>query len=207
MLAPPRPPAHDEIELLIREARARQRRRRLAAVVVIALLAGAALGLDSMLAGGGLGAKAGGGPRAVASLPRCRSGQLRVAWQPAGVAAGTVYERFSFTNASASACVLSGWPTFRLVLRDGSIVRQKAHDLIATAYSTNHPPPVPRIALRPGSGTFVNVFEADGAARNGICPTTRTVLVTPPGARSALRVPATIFDCRWIWVLPIGRKI
>jgi hypothetical protein len=49
MLAPPRPPAHDQLEALIREARARQRKRWLGAVAVIAVLAGAALAVDSIV--------------------------------------------------------------------------------------------------------------------------------------------------------------
>jgi WD40-like Beta Propeller Repeat len=52
MLAPPRPPAHDELEALIREARQRQRRRRLAGVAAVAVLAAVALaafGIDSAL--------------------------------------------------------------------------------------------------------------------------------------------------------------
>lgn len=53
MLAPPRPPHPDELEALIREARARQRRRRLGAAALIAALAGAALGLYSIVAGTG----------------------------------------------------------------------------------------------------------------------------------------------------------
>jgi hypothetical protein len=52
-LAPPRCPSSDELEALIREARARQRRRRLRAAVLVASLAGVALGLHSIIAGSG----------------------------------------------------------------------------------------------------------------------------------------------------------
>lgn len=51
-LAPPRPPSSDELEALIREARARQRKRWAGAAAVLALLAGAAVGLSSIVAGG-----------------------------------------------------------------------------------------------------------------------------------------------------------
>lgn len=47
------PPPQDEPELLIPEARARQRKRWLAAAAVVAVLAGGALGLSSLFAGGG----------------------------------------------------------------------------------------------------------------------------------------------------------
>lgn len=49
MLTPVRPPAQDEREALIREARARQRKRWLGAVAAISVLAGAALAVDSIV--------------------------------------------------------------------------------------------------------------------------------------------------------------
>src|SRR5262249_21900417 len=45
------PPPRDESELLIREARARQRKRRVAAAALVAVLAGAALGIHSIATG------------------------------------------------------------------------------------------------------------------------------------------------------------
>ena len=53
IVAPPpvTPPRPDEREALIREARERQRKRWLGAAAVVALLAGAALGLDAIMAG------------------------------------------------------------------------------------------------------------------------------------------------------------
>lgn len=52
MLAPPRPPAHDELEALIREARARQRRRWFLAAAAILLAAGVSVGIYSAISGG-----------------------------------------------------------------------------------------------------------------------------------------------------------
>jgi hypothetical protein len=52
IVAPPERRTLDELELLIREARVRQRRRRLGVAAFIALFAGAALGLSSIVAGG-----------------------------------------------------------------------------------------------------------------------------------------------------------
>lgn len=67
MLAPPRPPAHDESEALIREARARQRRRRIGAAAFVAVLAGVALGVHSIMAGRSPNASlSAGGPSAAA---------------------------------------------------------------------------------------------------------------------------------------------
>jgi len=53
------PPPQDELEALIREARARQRRRWLGAAAVIALLAGAALVISSIITGGSTAARRG----------------------------------------------------------------------------------------------------------------------------------------------------
>jgi hypothetical protein len=52
VVAPPEPPRPDEFEALIREARARQRKRLLGTAAVIALLAGAAIGVHAIVAGG-----------------------------------------------------------------------------------------------------------------------------------------------------------
>jgi photosystem II stability/assembly factor-like uncharacterized protein len=65
MLAPSRPPAHDELEdleALIREARERQRRRRLLAGCAVALTAGVGLVLWAALPGGGKVVVRGHGP-------------------------------------------------------------------------------------------------------------------------------------------------
>jgi hypothetical protein len=50
-LAPPRPPSPDELEALIREARARQRKRWVGAAALVAVFAGAALGIYSIAIG------------------------------------------------------------------------------------------------------------------------------------------------------------
>ncbi|HUJ56040.1 MAG TPA: hypothetical protein VLW49_08655 [Gaiellaceae bacterium] len=76
--APARPPRPDDVELLIREARARQRRRWLGAAVAVALLAAAALGVDSIAAGRSPSASsAAGSTVAVKTGKACG---VRVAW-------------------------------------------------------------------------------------------------------------------------------
>lgn len=51
VVAPPEPPRPDELEALIREARARQRRRRLTVGVLVAVAAAAGLSLQSIFSG------------------------------------------------------------------------------------------------------------------------------------------------------------
>jgi hypothetical protein len=89
VLSPPEP-HQEELELLIREARARQRKRRLGAAAFVALLAGAAIAAYSIVSGGSSAAsKAGGGTSAVTSEGKCG---IRVAGPRILTAAGaTVY--------------------------------------------------------------------------------------------------------------------
>ena len=72
MLAPPRPPAHDESEALIREARARQRKRRLGAAAFVALVAGVTVAVYSIASGGNSDtARHGRSTTAVRSTSKC----------------------------------------------------------------------------------------------------------------------------------------
>lgn len=61
------PPPQDELEALIPEARARQRRRRLGLAALVAVLAGTALGISSILGGAGRHATTGAGGGALAT--------------------------------------------------------------------------------------------------------------------------------------------
>jgi hypothetical protein len=75
--APPRPPDHDDLEALIREARARQRRRRLRLAAGAIALVAVGLWAHSIAAGGGAarGAASGAGGTVVSSR-RCPPGNL-----------------------------------------------------------------------------------------------------------------------------------
>jgi hypothetical protein len=67
------PPPHDESELLIREARARQRKRWVGAAALVAVLAGGALAIHSIATGTrrGTPVSSPGGARAAVSRSRC----------------------------------------------------------------------------------------------------------------------------------------
>lgn len=72
VVSPSRPPRPDELELLIREARARHRKRLLRAAALVVLLAGAAIAAYSIVSGGSPAAsKAGRGASAVTSEGKC----------------------------------------------------------------------------------------------------------------------------------------
>src|SRR4051812_42923211 len=117
MIAPPRPPSHDELEGLIKEARERQFRRRLVATASVALLAAVGLAIYATVGGGAQGGVASGSPGGAA--PLCRSSQLSVAaiWDGA---AGHLYNFFTITNAGAGACSMPGGRPTVLLTRDGS---------------------------------------------------------------------------------------
>jgi hypothetical protein len=66
MIAPPRPPSHDELEALIKEARARQLRRRLLGAAGVAIAAALGLSMQPPAQGGR------------ATGPPCRASQLAV---------------------------------------------------------------------------------------------------------------------------------
>jgi hypothetical protein len=114
MLAPPRPPSHDELEALIKEARARQLRRRLLGAAGVAIAAAIALSVYAFFTAGGVETAA--GPPADhgrSGAPFCRSTQLttRIGGQGATqmVLGGAV-----ITNSGEQACAL---PTSRPLVR------------------------------------------------------------------------------------------
>jgi hypothetical protein len=104
MIAPPRPPSHDELEALIKEARERQQRRRLIGAASVAVIAAVALGAYALTIGGQETAKpTDNANRASAAL--CRTSQLSAASYWNG-AAGTLINFFSIVNRRGSACSL-----------------------------------------------------------------------------------------------------
>jgi hypothetical protein len=76
MIAPPKPPTHDELEALIKEARARQLRRRLLGAAAVAIVAALGLGLYAFLSASSPDSTTGNSPNRSANAPLCRSTQL-----------------------------------------------------------------------------------------------------------------------------------
>jgi hypothetical protein len=187
-------PEHEDLELLIREARVRQRRRRTAGVA--GALAGAAvtLGALAIVSGASHPGRAHRSPSvALLSSPRCRPGQLRLSAGRGGVAAGTYSRPFTFVNVSDQSCTLRGWPTIRLVLRDGHRLTPGVRHF--HYFSTGIPSrrlPARTIALRPGgAGSFI-VLAQDASYTPGPCRPVRAMSVTPPGSAGSLTVPDAI---------------
>jgi len=112
MLAPPKPPAHDEPEALIKEARERQLRRRLFGAAGIAIAAATGLSVYALtVSGSDQAATRNGSPGAI---PQCRSSMLSASSYWNG-AAGTLINFFAIANRSGTACSLpTGAPLVRL---------------------------------------------------------------------------------------------
>jgi hypothetical protein len=104
MLAPPRPPSHDELEALIKEARERQLRRRLLGAAGVAIVAAVGLAAYALVIGGGDRASKNSTPGASAAPP-CRSSELSVSaiWDGGG---GNLFNFFTIANKGAGPCSL-----------------------------------------------------------------------------------------------------
>lgn len=125
MIAPPRPPAHDELEALIEEARARQRRRRLLAAAAVAVLAAGALAVHALAAGGSSSPTASSEPGA--PIPFCRSSSLFVGLVDMSSPTGLGRIALKFSNNSGNTCRLEGFPAFTFADGHGTIPFTYAH--------------------------------------------------------------------------------
>lgn len=127
MIAPPKPPSQDELEALIKEARARQLRRRLLGAAGVAILAALGLAVYALTIGGGSQrVVTNGSTRSAASF--CRSSQLSAAVEwPTGALTPDV-GWVVLTNRSSTACLLpSGVPSARITWRGRVLPTQEEH--------------------------------------------------------------------------------
>jgi hypothetical protein len=200
------PPPQDELELLIKEARARQRKRRLIAAVTVVFVAGAALGMYAGLHSRATANAGGvGGPAAGGSLPRCDSAQLRLTVPPWGAAAGSLYEPATLTNTSGSSCAVAGWPAVRRFNAAGQRIPVRIERWVyrlrgAAAYSV--------VNLAPGRAATFEIFGSDwNHRRDRACRTTQRIQVMPRGGGGWLSATASPPDvghgipaCRY-WLL------
>ena len=115
MIAPPRPPSHDEPELLIEEARARQLRRRLLGVAGAPIAAAVGLGIYALARGVGHQSATGGSARS--GVRPCRAPYLATSAEAgAGEEAGNAGAAIQIVDTSSQACVLpTGLPTVMLL--------------------------------------------------------------------------------------------
>jgi hypothetical protein len=122
--SPPRPPAQDDPEALIPEARDRQRRRRLLGLAAVASAVALGLGIYGAATGGGpLGTIR--GSLGLGGTPKpCRSSQLTTQ--------GVVGSGFLLTNTSRSACSLPlGIPRVAVFWHGQRLDVRQIHDSVA----------------------------------------------------------------------------
>jgi hypothetical protein len=204
-VGPPRvaAPPPDELEALIREARARQRRRRLVGVAALALVAALGLAAFALVPTGkrGTGRREGRSSLGV-PVPRCRTDQLRVtAASTWNAAAGSLLEPFTVTNVSNAACSVAGWPAVRLIDATGRTVPTRSFQY---TYSEVAKVPFHPVTVRPGAAASFNYFAADwDTAANRPCPNARKVQVRLPAARDWISVALTIPACGTVYIDPV----
>jgi hypothetical protein len=130
---------------------------------------------------------------AAASLPRCRTNQLRLTapstWR---VAAGSLLEPFTLTNVSSAACRVAGWPAVRLIDAAGRTIPTRS---FRYTYSEAAKAPFHAVMVRPGRAASFNYFAADwNHVADRACPNAREVQIRLPGSRHwnsvALKLPA-----------------
>jgi hypothetical protein len=115
MIAPPKPPSHDELEALIKEARARQLRRRLLGVAGVAIAAALGFSVHALVgAPGKLVQPPASAGRAIS--PPCRASQLSVSAALQGATQSLAGEA-TITNTGGSPCSL---PRLRPIIRMSS---------------------------------------------------------------------------------------
>ena len=120
----------------------------------------------------------------------CLRNQLGVRANGINGAAGTIHGAWVFTNLSAKACDLDGYPDLQLYGRAGRP--------IATTVKRNLPPAPSHVKLLPGgSATFYSSYS-DVSSGSRRCPTSAVIQITPPNAAASLFIPAQLQACRGV---------
>jgi Protein of unknown function (DUF4232) len=149
MIAAPKPPSHDELEALIKEARERQLRRRLLGAAGVAVAAALGLSVYALATSGRDGRPTTASGSTAAAVPLCRSDQLSGSAGFQG-ATQSMLGGITLRNTSASACALPAVRPFVNISWRGRRLR--------TREGTNpNAPPWPRAHLL-ASGARAGVF-------------------------------------------------
>ena len=187
MIAPPRPPSHDELEALIKEARERQLRRRLLGAAGIAIAAAIGLSVFGLTAGTGNRPATGGNLRPRVGLPCGAAGGWRLALHgPWPAPPGEHTAPLRITRVGMRPCALDGYPTVLLLnARGRRLDFRYSHrgDMVVAARS-------PHIVHVRGGGSayfLLNKFRCDLRAVS----LARWLRVKLPGVRPwlVLRLP------------------
>jgi Protein of unknown function (DUF4232) len=196
VVAPPERPRPDELEALIREARARQLRRRFALAAWVALAAAAVIGAHSLLAGNGRAVPSS-GANGGSGLQPCRLSALAVREIPISNPTGLDRLGLQFTNRAGSSCQVAGYPAIRFRDATGTV------PFLFRRLGTPRP-----ITLPAHRSTF-SIFSKFRCDIGVIRSATKTV-VSVPGGSSTVVIPGGPSICkpgiaaegRWVTLTP-----
>jgi hypothetical protein len=196
VLSPP-DPREDELELLIREARARQRRRRVLLVAGIALAAATGLAVHAVVVKSGRAATSA-GRGGNAGTPNCRLADLAVQEIPISNPTGLDRLGLQFTNRSTSSCRLAGYPTIRFRDAAGTV------PLLLRRLGDPHSITVP---ARHSIFSIFSKFRCDIGVRRSA----KKTVVSVPGDPAAVVFPGGPGICkpgipaegRWVTLTPL----
>src|SRR6266566_2886758 len=166
VVAPPEPPRPDELELLIREARARARRRRLLAAAVIAVAAAVVFGVHAVTTQNAAGSAATNRPRVQpAAVSSCRLSSFRVHRIGSFAGLGQSGGRYGLTNLTRRTCELRGWPYVVAVKADGTAATGvTARQTFYGPFRAPKRPPL--VTLKPGATAAFVLTAGDNPVGN-----------------------------------------
>jgi hypothetical protein len=113
--------------------------------------------------------------------------QLGVRNNGVGGGAGTIRAAWVFTNRSATACRMNGYPD---VQRYGRAGRP-----LLTIVQTDLPPAPADVTLAPGGSATFLTSASDVISGSDRCPASAVLQITAPNADASLFIPAAVFAC------------
>lgn len=176
VLSPPEEPRQEELELLIREARARQRRRWMFGALVVGVGAAVAIAISAVTTRTRTRAPVSRHTAKPAAAARCTLADLhvhRIGWY-AGLGESGGY--YGLTNVGRQACSLRGWPYVVAIKADGR--EGTGQRVQATFYGPfKAPRRPPTINLKPGATAAFALTTSDSTLGNTrTCPSPYTRL-------------------------------
>ncbi|WP_371477108.1 DUF4232 domain-containing protein [Kitasatospora sp. NBC_00315] len=130
-------------------------------------------------------------PAAGGAVASCRSDQLTVAQADPGVGAGQYYAELVFTNVSAAACTLTGYPGVSYVVADGV---QSGNAAVRTTGT-----PAPTVTLGPRGTAKAALHDSNGVGgyppEECMLTPAKGLRVYPPGEKAALFLPWDTEHC------------
>lgn len=128
-----------------------------------------------------------------AGLARCATTALIGSVAGSGGAAGTIETTIGLKSTATGSCSLGGFPGLQLLDASGTnlptnVVRTGNYSFTAMAPTT--------VTLVPGQTAYFNIGYSDvPVGTETSCPTSTSLLVTPPNATDSLRMTAMLAPC------------